>query len=258
MSVVHPVLVAADVTQDCLLGIDFLGKHNYTIVLNRKSIKIGKEVVNLKGKNESSKVFRLSLTETVVVPGRHELILPVKFKGAVCGNSVLGIVEPSPGFVEQHDLLLARELAQPKDDMVPVRVINPSPAPVTLYQNTSVGTFNQLEDGALEPASFNRLATKKPRQTKPLVSEQFDLDAMNLSSPERKELASPLDEFTDIFSSGLADLGRTGVVQHFIDTGDRRPIKQAPRRVTMHRQGTVRQHVDDMLQHWVVQPSTRP
>ena len=258
VSVVHPVLVAADVTQDCLLGIDFLGKHNCTIDLNGKSIKIGKEVVSLKGKNESSKVFRISLAETVVVPGRHEMILPAKFEGAVCGDSVLGVVEPSPGFAERHDLLLARVLAQPKDDMVPVRVINPSPAPVTLYQNTSVGTFSQLEDGALEPASCNQLATKKPRQTKPLVSEQFDLDTLNLSSPQRKELASLLDEFTDIFSSGPADLGRTGIVQHRIDTGDHPPIKQAPRRVPMHQQGTVRQHMDDMLQHGVVQPSTSP
>ena len=55
-----------------------------------------------------------------------------------------------------------------------------------LYQNTSVGTFGQMEDGALEPASCNRLATKKPKQTKPLV---LDLDAMNLSSPQGKELA---------------------------------------------------------------------
>ena len=73
---------------------------------------------------------------------------------------------------------------------------------MTLYENTYVRTFSQLEDGALEPASCNRLATKKPRQTKPLLSEQFDLDTMNLSSPQRKELASLLDEFTDIFSSG--------------------------------------------------------
>ena len=80
------------------------------------------------------------------------MILPAKFKGAVCGDSVLGIVEPSPGFAKQHDLLLARVLAQPKDDMVPVHVINPAPAPVTLYQNTSVGTFSQLEDGTLQPA----------------------------------------------------------------------------------------------------------
>jgi len=41
-------------------------------------------------------------------------------------------------------------LVQPKEDMVPVRVINLSPTPVTLYQNTSVGTFSQLEDGALK------------------------------------------------------------------------------------------------------------
>ena len=58
----------------------------------------------------------------------------------------------------------------------------------------------------MKPASCNRFATEKSRQTKPLVSEQFDLDNVNLSSPQRKELASLLDEFRDIFSSGLADL----------------------------------------------------
>ena len=83
VSVVHPVLVAADLTQDSLLGIDFLGRHNCTIDLIGKSIKIGKEVVSLKGKNRSSKVFPISLAETVVVPGRQEMILPAKFKGAV-------------------------------------------------------------------------------------------------------------------------------------------------------------------------------
>ena len=91
---------------------------------------------------------------------------------------------------------------------------------MTFYQNTSIGTFSQLEDGALEPAKCNQLATKKPKQTKPLVSEQFDLEAMNLWSPQKKELASLLDEFTDVFLSGPADRGRTSIVQHRIDTGD--------------------------------------
>ena len=193
-----------------------------------------------------------------MVLGHHEMILPAKFKGAACDNSVLGIVEPSPGFAERHDLLLARVLGQPKDDMVPVRVINPSPVPVTLYQNTSIGTFSQLEDGALGPASCNGLATKKPRQTKPLASEQFSLDAMNLSSSQRKGLANLLDEFTGIFSSGPSNLGRTGIVQHRINTGAHPPIKQTPRRLPMHQPGTARQYVDDMWQRGVVQPSTSP
>ena len=259
VTVVHPVLVAADVTQDCLLGIDFLGKHNCTIDFNGKTIKIDKEVVALKGKNELPKVFRISLAETVVVPGHHEMILPAKFKGAECGDGVLGIVEPSPGFAKQHDLLLARVVAQPKENMLPVRVVNLSPTPVTLYQNTSVGTFSQLEGSALEPASCNRLATKKTQgQTKPMVSEQFDLDTMDLSSPQKSKLANLLDEFSDIFSSGPEDIGRTGIVKHQIDTGNHPPIKQPPRRVPMHQQGTLRKHVEDMLQHGVVQPSTSP
>ena len=86
------------------------------------------------------------------------------------------------------------------------------------------------------------------------------MDAMKLSSPLRKELTSLLDEFTDtcIFSLGPADLRQTGIMQHRIDTGDHPPIKQAPGRVPLHQQETVHQHVDDMLQHGVVQPSSSP
>ena len=259
VTVSHPVLVAADVTQDCLLGIDFLGKHNCTIDFNAKTIKIGKEVLSLKGKSELFKVFRISLAETVVVPGCHEMILPAKLKGADCSDGVLGVVESSPGFAERHDLLLARVIAQPKENMVPVRVVNPSPTPVTLYQNTSVGTFSQLDISALEPVTCNRLTTSKTQTpSRPLVSDQFNLDTLNLTSPQKEKLANLLDEFSDIFSSGPADLGRTDIVKHQIDTGSHSPIKQAPRRVPMHQQATVRKHVEEMLQHGVVQPSTSP
>ena len=52
VNVVHSVLVAADVTQDCLLGIDFLGKHGCKIDFEAKSLSIG------------SKTFRLRVVET--------------------------------------------------------------------------------------------------------------------------------------------------------------------------------------------------
>ena len=47
-----------DVVQDCLFGMDFLGKHNCKIDLNGKSIKIGNEVVSLKTNKLSSKFFQ--------------------------------------------------------------------------------------------------------------------------------------------------------------------------------------------------------
>ena len=81
VDVVHSVLVAADVTQDCLLGIDFLSKHNSKIDFETQTIKIKNKVVGLKGKSGASKGFRVSLAETVVVPGRHETVLHAKLRG---------------------------------------------------------------------------------------------------------------------------------------------------------------------------------
>lgn len=70
ITVVHLLLVAVDVTQDCLL---------------EKALKISKGVVGLKKKNEFCKVFCISVAETVVVLGHHEMVLPAEFKGALCG-----------------------------------------------------------------------------------------------------------------------------------------------------------------------------
>ena len=81
---------------------------------------------------------------------------------------------------------------------------------------------------------------------------------MNLTSTQKDKLANLLGEFSDIFSSGPEDFGRTGIVKHQIDTGSHPPIKQPPRRVPMHQQETMRKHIEEMLQHRVVQPSTSP
>ena len=77
MNVVHSGLVAADVTQDCLLGIDFLGKHGCKIDFDAKSPGIGGKIVNLLAKSGGNKVFAISLAETVVVPGCNEMVLLV-------------------------------------------------------------------------------------------------------------------------------------------------------------------------------------
>ena len=67
VNVFHSGLVTSDVTQDCLLGIDFLGKHGCKIDFDAKSLGIGGEIVNLQAKSGGNKVFTISLAETVVV-----------------------------------------------------------------------------------------------------------------------------------------------------------------------------------------------
>ena len=55
-----------------------------------------------------------------------------------------------------------------------------------------------------------------------------------LTETQQEALSSILYQFTDVFSTGKSDLGRTGQLMHNIDTGDAKPIKQPLRRVPFH------------------------
>ncbi|CAH3157892.1 unnamed protein product, partial [Porites lobata] len=119
--------------------------------------------------NRSPQNFRLSVVgEPVVSANGQPLDIRGKCDLEICVDGVnvvhsvlvaadvtqdclLGLVEPSPSFAKQHDLLLARVVAHPKNNTVPIRLVNPSPMPVTLYKNTSVGTLSELEESSPDP-----------------------------------------------------------------------------------------------------------
>jgi len=61
--------------------------------------------------------------------------------------------------------------------------------------------------------------------------------------------------FSDIFEETL---GHTNVVQHKIDTGDSRPMRQYPRRLPYAYREETRKQVAEMLDQGVIQASRSP
>ena len=119
------------------------------LVFAKNTLKVSGKVTVLSKVNVDGVVCcRISLAETVTVPGCHEMVISARVNG-LGGSGVTGVVEPSPGFTERHNVMLARVVAEPKGDLIPVRVINPSPHPVVLYQNTTLGSFTELEGETL-------------------------------------------------------------------------------------------------------------
>ena len=53
----------------------------------------------------------------------------------------------------------------------------------------------------------------------------------HLSGAQRQQLIELFVDFADIFAVTPDDLGRTNKLQHHIDTGNARPIKQPIRRI---------------------------
>ena len=86
-----------------------------------------------------------------------------------------------------------------------------------------------------------------------LVWDTKDLDASQL-----QELEALVSDFQDTFSTGRQDPGRTNVTYHQIDTGKAAHIKQAPRRLPIHRRQKVEHLINEMQEQGVIQPSQSP
>lgn len=66
------------------------------------------------------------------------------------------------------------------------------------------------------------------------LDEQFKPSKAPLSCQQKERVISLLQGFSDIFSGIKTDIGRTSILKHKIETGDARPVRQAPRMYRSH------------------------
>jgi hypothetical protein len=78
----HPVLVADDISHECLLGVEFLGANNFTIELGNGCLSSRVNHVSapvfVKLCSTQNVVCRVSFAKTVIIPARHEMVIPAK------------------------------------------------------------------------------------------------------------------------------------------------------------------------------------
>ena len=78
------------------------------------------------------------------------------------------------------------------------------------------------------------------------------------SEPEIKKIASNLDEFKDVFSTDDDDLGTTNIMEHSINTGSSKPLKQSPRRVPLALADEETLTIEQMERQGIVRKSLSP
>ena len=87
---------------------------------------------------------------------------------------------------------------------------------------------------------------------------QFGLGEKGLTSAECQSVRELLHRHASVFSTGDTDLGRTHLTTHRIDTGGAKPIRMAPRRVPVHLQQEVTDHIKQMQDCGIIRPSCSP
>ena len=169
-----------------------------------------------------------------------------------------GLLEGLTLFAEETGLIVGRTLVDPSGWKVPVLVSNFSQETVVVSPFTEVGMIAQVT--AIQSVTDDRVQRRGvtgelPHHLRDLV----DQTSGDLDGDQRRRLAEVLLEYADIFPvPGDPLTGHTDAVEHDINTGDRSPIRCAPRRMSPQKMKKEEDCVTDMLTGGQIEASDSP
>ena len=243
-----------------VLGRDFLHENYAVIDVNGQTVTFAKEnTVNFANNESTLATSDVLSLNTYVIEGKCEAIMPAYLAKPIDNGA--GLIEANKSLVEKYNLMAASTLSLPdKDHRVNFRLINPNDDPVLIHKDTPIGAFYALSSS--DTVCDIESAPSIPPMNKVTTDKAFHrftcLPSPNLSTTENARLNSLLDHYSDVFASSSKELGRTAIVKHEIDTGDARPIKQPPYRVSQSQRAEIEKQIDTMLEQEVIRVSSSP
>ena len=215
--------------------------------------------VDLVGETRVRRVFnpvvrRVTATGEFTVPARSEMIVNGKFDvGDEHGDMLVGSVW-DPG---ESGMIVARAVIRTDSGDCPVRLINLSDSPKLVKPGEVIAGVEEVDDLTEVDGSDELGAGEGLPSHLEDVLEQTVKEA-RLSALVAGQFRKFLTKHAKVFAANDADLGRTNLVEHHIDTGGAAPIRQAPRRIPIAQQSECDREVRTMLEQGVIEPGQSP
>ena len=264
----HPFIVAS-LTNDGILGTDFLRMHGGEIDFSRNKFALGGKTMKTINGLQRGKCYRVSVAEKVVIPAGSRMVVPGKVPaGILAGGSwmVEGLSRPPGG----KCVMVGRSLVKGCRGKVDVEMFNPSEEDVVLHRNTHTALVHPVEvevfpeegmqDVREDPreSDFSSVRKMSGRETLPEELVRICEDTQyDLTREEKKQLSQLLYKHKDVFQFEDEPLGRTKLTEHEIHTTGR-PIRQAPRRFPIGLREEGQKQIEEMLKRDVIEPSVSP
>ena len=199
----------------------------------------------------------VKLQSDVCIPGRTEVLVTCSLPKSC--QEQLGMTSPLlDSTTLSSSIIVSYAVCQAASRCIPVRLMNTSNVDIQLLAGQRVSDFSSLIEHDPVTPSFSADESSVTCSTVSSVDIKDQLEAAlspSLSVQVKQHLLSTLLTFSDVFEESL---GHTDVVQHKIDTGDSRPIRQYPRRLPFAYREETKKQVAEMLDQGVIQPSRSP
>ncbi|XP_067667689.1 uncharacterized protein [Haliotis asinina] len=250
--------LVADIRGSAILGLDFLGRCQAKLDLERQELRLGME----RGPSSQSSeklCWRLSTQQEVTIPSCGEAFIPCAVKPRA-GHATAGegLIEPDLQLgLLNKGLMIARAIVDIKKQIVPIRVFNPHPDPVVMKGGFTTGIIRILDKSQAQTLNSEHSFESDARVPESL-RDLWRRSCTELTESQSKDVAVLLKQYRDVFAADSKELGKTNIVRHSINTGDASPVRQHYRRLPIVQQEAADSMIQDMLERQVIEPSSSP
>jgi hypothetical protein len=285
------VLVAEQLNCDAILGVDALAVFGAVIDVAERTMTLKSTLEVLKlGTTVVQETFLSAMSVSMRLPPRGQALVMTNVIGDV-GDRATVLVEGSLGL--PPTLCIARTLSTVHEGQVIVEVCNASTDEYWIRKGTVVASTSVIPESAFvtEPSSQGETvqpgakpvpesegevpatvksvaeerterAAKIVKASKPDIPPDKGVDAdfseSKLSDEQKDLFQDELNGFSDLFVESSKKPGRTELLKFEIDTGDSKPIKQQPCRVSGAEGEVMEAEVDQYLELGLIRPSISP
>ena len=251
------VVVVSPLTSEAILGLDSLISLKAQLDLSNQQMQIeDQQVIPLCGSTVTQarerEVCHIRVESTTRIPPRCEFDVLARFETPISSGNWL-LEEPKDKSIP---VVVAHALVKAESPLLRVRVLNTSEKEVTVYTNSRIAVAEQVEvmDSSVSTVKVQQVDMKKEEMLKELAQAS----KLELDNAEQNMFFQLLQQYEDIFAATPTELGCTDKLQHRINTGGCKPIRQPVRRIPQHQREEVRSLLKDMLQKEVIEPSSSP
>jgi predicted aspartyl protease len=258
----HNVFIA-DISNEGILGMDFLAANNCDVHLSENSLCLKGESIPLFHYASNAKsCCRISIRETTYVPPNTEIIAKGQLMDLI-SKDLVGLVEHTDKFVNKKGLLLARAIINLNKEEIPLRIVNVNDTPCTIYKGTIVATCELIKETDIQENKDVNMSNvqhdvKKVATLPSHIENVYERGITCLDENQQKSYKDLLVEFQTIFSKSEDDIGLTNLVEHTINTGDHRPVRQRPRRIPLAKIKEAEEAIQNMVKQEVIEQSMSP
>ena len=249
----HSALVA-EISNDGLIGIDFLTQHEVSLDFARKTVSFHGEKFQAQCHHTKEQACRIHVKENVMIPAGSRRIIEATASHPLATGSWM--VEPLQKTNGENNILVARTLIQGDGLKLPIEIMNPTEENAFLYSQTHVGIVTRIHDIVSDEEKSCTVGSDIPLPEEvSKLAEDIDIE---MTPGQKGQIRNLLHRNLEVFTLPDQPKGRTDWIQHEIHVETEIPIKQAVRRPPIHLREAAEKEVEKMLKDDIIEPSSSP